>query len=202
MDTMKEQDVMIKNDTAIQSTIDTGFQPLLIKNDRRAKIFIWSVSIIVFLAIAILSKVKLNVDLGFNSHLFAKANAFINFSVTILLLAGLWAIKRKKYLLHKRIMVAAIILSILFLVSYICHHLFAGETKFGDIDHNGIVSLDEKTMAGSLRIVYYFILFTAYRSLTGEYERHKKLARITWPVWLYVAITGVAVYLMISPYYR
>jgi putative membrane protein len=168
-------------------------------------------------AVAILSKVKLNVDLGFNSHLFAKANAFINFSVTILLLAGLWAIKRKKYLLHKRIMVAAIILSILFLVSYICHHLFAGETKFGDIDHNGIVSLDEKTMAGSLRIVYYFILgthiplagiilpfilFTAYRSLTGEYERHKKLARITWPVWLYVAITGVAVYLMISPYYR
>ena len=216
MDTMKEQDAMIKNDTAIQSTIDTGFQPLLIKNDRRAKIFIWSVSIIVFLAIAILSKVKLNVDLGFNPHLFAKANAFINFSVTILLLAGLWAIKRKKYLLHKRIMVAAIILSILFLVSYICHHLFAGETKFGDIDHNGIVSLDEKTMAGSLRIVYYFILgthiplagiilpfilFTAYRSLTGEYERHKKLARITWPVWLYVAITGVAVYLMISPYY-
>lgn len=217
MDTMKEQDAMIKNDTAIQSTIDTGFQPLLIKNDRRAKIFIWSVSIIVFLAVAILSKVKLNVDLGFNQHLFAKANAFINFSVTILLLAGLWAIKRKKYLLHKRIMVAAIILSILFLVSYICHHLFAGETKFGDIDHNGIVSLDEKTMAGSLRIVYYFILgthiplagiilpfilFTAYRSLTGEYERHKKLARITWPVWLYVAITGVAVYLMISPYYR
>jgi len=217
MDTMKEQDAMIKNDTAIQSTIDTGFQPLLIKNDRRAKIFIWSVSIIVFLVIAILSKVKLNVDLGFNPHLFAKANAFINFSVTILLLAGLWAIKRKKYLLHKRIMVAAIILSILFLVSYICHHLFAGETKFGDIDHNGIVSLDEKTMAGSLRIVYYFILgthiplagiilpfilFTAYRSLTGEYERHKKLARITWPVWLYVAITGVAVYLMISPYYR
>ena len=217
MDTMKEQDAMIKNDTAIQSTIDTGFQPLLIKNDRRAKIFIWSVSIIVFLAIAILSKVKLNVDLGFNPHLFAKANAFINFSVTILLLAGLWAIKRKKYLLHKRIMVAAIVLSILFLVSYICHHLFAGETKFGDIDHNGIVSLDEKTMAGSLRIVYYFILgthiplagiilpfilFTAYRSLTGEYERHKKLARITWPVWLYVAITGVAVYLMISPYYR
>ena len=217
MDTMKEQDAMIKNDTAIQSTIDTGFQPLLIKNDRRAKIFIWSVSIIVFVAVAILSKVKLNVDLGFNSHLFAKANAFINFSVTILLLAGLWAIKRKKYLLHKRIMVAAIILSILFLVSYICHHLFAGETKFGDIDHNGIVSLDEKTMAGSLRIVYYFILgthiplagiilpfilFTAYRSLTGEYERHKKLARITWPVWLYVAITGVAVYLMISPYYR
>ena len=207
---------MIQPTTTIQSAIDPGFQPYLAKNDRRAKIFIWTVSIIVFVAVAVLSRVKLNVDLGFNPHLFAKANAVINFTVTILLIAGLWAVKTKKYLLHKRIMIAAIILSILFLVSYICHHLFAGETKFGDIDHNGIVSADEKTLGGSLRIVYYiilgthiplagiilpFILFTAYRSLTGEYESHKKLARKTWPIWLYVAITGVVVYLMISPYY-
>lgn len=207
---------MIQNDITIQNTIDPGFQPYLAKNDKRAKIFIWIVSVIVFLAVAILSKVKLNVDLGFNPHVFAKANAFINSAVTILLVLGLWSVKQKKYLLHKRIMIAAIILSILFLVSYICHHLFAGETKFGDLDHNGIVSADEKTLASSLRIIYYFILgthiplagiilpfilFTAYRSLTGEYEKHKKLARITWPVWLYVAVTGVAVYLMISPYY-
>ena len=196
--------------------IQPGFQPYLTRNDKQAKIFIWTVSIIVFVAVAVLSKLKLNVDLGFDPHLFAKANAIINFTVTILLLAGLWAIKSQKYLLHKRIMIAAIVLSILFLVSYICHHLFAAETKFGDIDHNGIVSADEKTLGGSLRIIYYFILathiplagiilpfilFTAYRSLTGEYQRHKKLARITWPVWLYVAITGVVVYLMISPYY-
>ena len=196
--------------------IQPGFQPYLTRNDKQAKIFIWTVSIIVFVAVAVLSKVKLNVDLGFDPHLFAKANAIINFTVTILLLAGLWAVKSQKYLLHKRIMIAAIVLSILFLVSYICHHLFAAETKFGDIDHNGIVSADEKTLGGSLRIIYYFILathiplagiilpfilFTAYRSLTGEYQRHKKLARITWPVWLYVAITGVVVYLMISPYY-
>ena len=207
---------MFQKDIVIQNSIDPGFQPDLAKNDKRAKIFIWVVSIIVFVAVAVLSKVKLNVDLGFNPHVFANANAIINFAVTILLLAGLWAVKTKKYLLHKRIMIAAIILSVLFLVSYICHHLFAGETKFGDIDHNGIVNTDEKTLAGSLRIVYYillgthiplagiilpFILFTAYRSLTGEYERHKKLARITWPVWLYVAVTGVVVYLMISPYY-
>jgi len=208
---------MIQEEIVSNYNIDPGFQPALAKNDKRAKIFIWIVSIVVFVAVAVLSKVKLNVDLGFNPHLFAKVNAFINFAVTILLVAGLWAVKTKKYLLHKKIMIAAIILSILFLVSYICHHLFAGETKFGDIDHNGIVSADEKILAGNLRVVYYillathiplagiilpFILFTAYRSLTGEYERHKKLARITWPVWLYVAITGVAVYLMISPYYN
>lgn len=208
---------MIQNDSQLQNHIDTGFQPYLEKDDKKAKILIWSISIIVFLAVAVLSKVKLNVDLGFNPHLFAKANAFINFCVTILLLLGLWSIKQKKYLVHKKIMIAAIILSVLFLVSYICHHLFAGETKFGDVDHNGIVSADEKTLAGSGRLIYYFILlthiplagiilpfilFTAYRSLTGEYERHKKLARITWPVWLYVAVTGVIVYLMISPYYQ
>lgn len=201
----------------LQSTLNTGFEPLLTQNDKTAKIFIWAVSIIVFVAVAVLSRVKLNVDLGFDPHLFAKANAFINSAVTLLLLIGLWAIKSQKYLLHKKIMIAAIILSILFLVSYICHHLFAGETKFGDLDHNGIVSADEKTMAGSLRIIYYiilgthiplagiilpFILFTGYRSLTGEYEKHKKLARITYPIWLYVAITGVVVYIMISPYYN
>lgn len=108
------------------------------------------------------------------------------------------------------------ILSILFLVSYICHHLFAGETKFGDIDHNGVLSDEEAAGVGSLRWIYYiilathiplagiilpFILFTAYRALIGEWPRHRKLAKITWPVWLYVAITGVVVYLMISPYY-
>ena len=205
-----------KDETAPGNEIQPGFQPYLTKNDKQAKIFIWTVSIIVFVAVAVLSKVKLTVDLGFNPHLFATANAIINFTVTILLLVGLWSVRSQKYLLHKKIMIAAIILSILFLVSYICHHLFAAETKFGDIDHNGIVSADEKTLGGSLRIIYYFILathiplagiilpfilFTAYRSLTGEYQRHKKLARITWPVWLYVAITGVVVYLMISPYY-
>jgi putative membrane protein len=200
-----------------QSIVNTGFQPMLIKNDKRAKIFIWIVSIIVFVAVAVLSRVKLNVNLGFDPHVFAKANAFINSAVTILLLLGLWAIKKRKYLLHKNLMIAAIILSVLFLVSYICHHLFAGETKFGDLDHNGIVSADEKGLAGNIRTLYYFILgthiplagiilpfilFTAYRSLTGEYAKHKKLARITYPIWLYVAMTGVVVYLMISPYYH
>jgi putative membrane protein len=94
--------------------------------------------------------------------------------------------------------------------------LLSGETKFGDLNHDGILSLDEKILAGSLRYVYYFILithiplagiilpfilFTAYRALTGDYQKHKKLARITWPIWLYVAISGVVVYLLISPYY-
>jgi len=191
-------------------------QPSLQKNDKKAKILIYIVSFVVFAAVVLLSKFKLSVDLGFNVHVFARVNAIINSAVAVLLLAGLITIKQKKYLLHKKIMLAAMVLSVLFLVSYICHHLLAGDTKFGDINHDGILSDEEKLAAGSLRIVYYFILathiplaaiilpfilFTAYRALIGEYEQHKKLTRITWPVWFYVAVTGVLVYLMISPYY-
>jgi len=174
-----------------------------IRNDGRARALIIAVSIIVFAAVVVLGRVKLNVQLGFDEHLFAKINALINSAVSVLLLAGLIAVKSKRYLLHKRIMITAILLSCLFLVSYICHHLFTGETKFGGV--------------GTIRYIYYFILgthillagiilpfilFTAYRAMTGEWPKHRKLAKITWPIWLYVAVTGVIVYVMISPYYN
>lgn len=186
------------------------------RNDKKASILIIVFSVIVFSAVVLLSRVKLEVNLGFDVHLFALANAIINSCVAILLVAALGAVKNKKYELHKKLMLITIFLSILFLVSYICHHLFAGDTKFGDINHDGIVSAEEKANAGSQRIIYYiilgthiplagiilpFILFTAYRALTGDWLKHRKLAKITWPVWLYVAITGVVVYWMISPYY-
>ena len=173
------------------------------KNDGRARFFIIAVSVIVFIAIAVLSRVKLDVQLGFDEHLFAKINAVINSAVSVLLLAGLIAVKNGKYILHKRIMITSIFLSFLFLLSYICHHLFTGETKFGG--------------AGTIRYIYYFILgthivlagiilpfilFTAYRAMTGEWQKHRKLSKITWPIWFYVALTGVAVYFMISPYYK
>ena len=190
--------------------------PSLQKNDKKARILIFTVSGIVFAAVALLSRYKLNLQLGFNVHVFAMANAIINATVTLLLVGGLVAAKQKKFLLHKKIMLTAIVLSVLFLVSYIAHHLLAGETKFGDINHDGILSEEEKQQVGALRIVYYvilgthiplaaiilpFILYTAYRALTGEYEKHKKLARITWPIWCYVAISGVLIYCWISPYY-
>ena len=112
-------------------------------------------------------------------------------------------------------MLAAMVLSVLFLVSYICHHLLAGETMYGETDGIAGLSDAEKIAAGS-RTIYLlillthiplagialpFILFAAYRALTGEYEKHKRLVRIVWPVWFYVAVTGVIVYLMIRPYY-
>ncbi|AXY76566.1 DUF420 domain-containing protein [Paraflavitalea soli] len=191
--------------------------PVLQKNDKKAWWLIGIVSFVVFAAVVLLSRIKLEVDLGFNVHAFATFNAIVNSIVTVLLVAGLITAKRRTLGAHKKIMITAMILSVLFLVSYICHHLFAGDTKFGDLDHNGIVTEAEKAQAGGLRMFYYiilithiplagiilpFILFTAYRALIGEYPKHRKLARITWPIWFYVAFTGVLVYLLISPYYN
>jgi len=186
------------------------------KNDRKANILIIAFSLVIFIAIVILSRVKLEINPGFNVHVFAKANAMINSGVAMLLFLALLQVKRKRYEVHKKLMMTAMVLSILFLISYICHHLLAGDTIFGDADHNGILSETEKAAVGTTRIIYYivlfthiplagiilpFILFTAYRALIGEYPGHKKLARITWPIWFYVAVTGVVVYVMISPYY-
>jgi putative membrane protein len=194
-------------------------QPSLEKNDKKAKQLITVFSIIVFAAVTVLGKYNLagKVNLPFDVHIFALINAVINSLVTVLLIAGLMAVKNKNYLLHKKIMLFAMLLSILFLVSYICHHLFAGEAIYGETDGLKGLSDAEKIAAGNMRFVYYlilathiplaglampFILFAAYRAMTGDFEKHRKLVRIIFPVWLYVAITGVIVYLMINPYYK
>lgn len=186
------------------------------KNDRKAKQLIWVFSAVVLLVVVLLGNFKLNIDAGFDVHIFAKANAFINATIALLLIIALIAVTMKHYQLHKKVMLSALVLSILFLVSYIAHHLLAGEAKFGDINHDGILSADEQLKVGSLRTLYLailsthislatvilpFILFTAYRALIGEFAQHKKLARYIWPLWFYVAITGPIIYWMISPYY-
>jgi putative membrane protein len=194
-------------------------KPLLLQNDSKAKTLITIFSVVVFLAVVVMGRYNLSgvVQLPFDVHLFATANAYINGTVAILLLAGLVAAKGRNFEAHKKIMLAAILLSVLFLLSYICHHLFAAETAFGDTDGVKGLSADELAAVGSSRTVYLIILFThiplaalslpfilwsAYRSLTGEYEKHKKLVRIVWPVWFYVATTGVIIYWMIKPYYQ
>src|SRR5256885_773475 len=106
------------------------------KNDRKARNLIIVFSIIVFVAVSVLGRYNLagKIALPFDVHIFALVNAVINAVVVLLLLIGLLAVKSKNYLLHKRIMLMAMVLSVLFLVSYICHHLFAGEAIYGDTD--------------------------------------------------------------------
>ncbi|AHF15877.1 DUF420 domain-containing protein [Niabella soli] len=176
--------------------------PSWTKNDKKAKILIYTFSIIVFAVVVALGRVQLKTDIGFDVHIFARINAVINSIVAVLLLVALFAAKNGKYERHKRLMLTAMVLSILFLLSYIAHHLLAGDTKFGG--------------QGAIRYIYFFILathiplagiilpfilFTAYRGLIGEYPRHRKIAKLTWPIWFYVAVTGPIIYVLISPYY-
>lgn len=171
-------------------------------NDKKAKKIIGFFSVIVFLVIVSLGKIQLKINTGFNIHIFATINAYINTSIAAILIIAFIAVKRKKYYLHKKLMTVALILSILFLLSYIAHHILAGDTKFGGL--------------GAVKYFYYFILithiflaatilplilFTTYRGLTAEFLKHKKIAKITFPIWLYVAITGPIIYWLISPYY-
>jgi putative membrane protein len=190
----------------------------MITNDRKAGILIGVFSVVVFSIIVLLGRFHFtNLELGFDVHIFAMISAIVNSLVSVLLIAALVAVKQKKYLAHKKIMLTAMVLSIVFLVSYITHHLLSGDTHFGDTNHDGVVDDSEKLAAGSIRMIYFillaahiflaaiilpFILYTSYRGLTGNYEKHKKLARITWPIWLFVSVTGPIVYLMISPYYK
>jgi putative membrane protein len=191
--------------------------PSIQKNDKKVKVLIGIFSVVVFVAVTFLSKFTLDVKLPFDKHIFALINALLNATVALTLVAALVKIKQKKYQAHKNLMLLALVLSVLFLVTYIAHHLFAGEAKFGDTDFDGMVSPAEAAAVGNLRPLYLvvlsthillaatslpFILFTAYRGLTGEYEDHKRKARFMWPIWFYVAITGPLVYMMIKPYYN
>ena len=103
----------------------------LTKNDKKANIFIISVSAIIFLTVVILHELNLKIEVSFDPHVFAKLNALINASVSILLILGLFFVKSKKYMLHKRVMNLSIILSVFFILSYIAHHLLAESTVFG-----------------------------------------------------------------------
>jgi putative membrane protein len=144
-------------------------------------------------------------------------NAFLNGTCTILLLASLWAIKNKNIQLHKKLNLTAFIFSSVFLLCYVTAHYFIPDTKYGDVDHDGIMSAAESAAVSGIKPVYVIILLTHiffavavlpmilmsfYYGLTDQREKHKKLTRFSYPIWLYVTVTGVVVYLMISPFYN
>lgn len=129
-------------------------------------------------------------------------NAIINGTTFLILIAALVAIKNKNIVLHKRLMWTALVLSVVFLLSYVLYHATTPSTSFGG--------------EGTIKYIYFFILLThillsavvvplvlltLVRALSEKFDQHRKIAKITLPIWLYVTLTGVLVYLMISPYY-
>jgi putative membrane protein len=130
------------------------------KNDRKAGWLIGIFSFVVFAIVASLSRIQLRVDLGFDVHIFAAANAVINSIVAVLLITALVLVKKGKYIAHKKVMMFAMVLSILFLVSYITHHLLSGDTLYGDSNHDGVVDDAERALVAGTRGVYLIILLT------------------------------------------
>lgn len=174
------------------------------EEEKKYKGLIWTLSIVVPLAVAALFGINLR-RMGFDVeplYFLPPIYATINGLTAVCLFIAVAAIKRGNTKLHERLIKLCMVFSSLFLVMYLAYHMTSDSTPYGG--------------EGAIRYVYFFILithiilsiviipmvlFTFVRGIAGAYERHKRLARITYPMWLYVAVTGVVVYLMISPYY-
>ena len=161
-------------------------------------------SIIIPVVVAILSRVKLQ-DFGYDVQpltFLPPIYATINGFTALLLILAFIAIKKKNIVLHENLMTTSVWTSVIFLIMYVAYHMTSDSTQFGG--------------EGAIKYIYYFILITHIvlsiviipfvlityvRGITNDIDRHRKIARITFPMWLYVAVTGVVVYLMISPYY-
>ncbi|TDS63581.1 DUF420 domain-containing protein [Myroides indicus] len=174
------------------------------KIEQKYKKWIWILSVTIPVVVAVLFSVNLQ-KLGYDVKplsFLPPIYATINGITVLLLVSAVIAIKKGNKKLHENLIKICIGCSIAFLAMYVAYHMTSIETKFGG--------------EGVIRYVYFFILLTHIllsiviipfvlitfvRGISGAYQRHKKLARITFPMWLYVAVTGVIVYLMISPYY-
>lgn len=145
-----------------------------------------------------------------------KLNAVLNSATAIALISGYYFIKSGKQRYHITAMITAFGLSTIFLLSYVTYHMAQGHVKYGDIDGDGLLSAAELAEVGIMRIIYLvvtlshivlaaiivpFVLLSVYFGWTKQYNKHRKLSKWTFPMWLYVAVTGVIVFLMISPYY-
>lgn len=143
-------------------------------------------------------------------------HALINSLTVVLLIAALTAIKKGKVSLHRSLMMSALFMGVLFLVSYIIYHSSVESVKFGDMNHDGLLDESELIQIRNSRVFYLillashiilsilvvpFVLLAFYYALTSQLSKHKKMVRYTYPVWMYVSITGVIVYFMIKPYY-
>jgi len=181
--------------------------------EKKYKPLIIGLSIIIPLVVASLFSIKIK---GFDFSFLPPIYSAINVCVAILLISAIVAIKNGKRDLHRKLIRYAIFGSLLFLVGYIIYHATSGDTKYGDLNHNGELEDSERLLLGKDALIYYFILathvilsivtiplilLTYLKGWTNNLESHKKLAKYTFPLWLYVAITGPMIYLMIRSYY-
>lgn len=184
--------------------------------EKKLNIGAWVVTGVVLVLVGIMRRVKIPLPEGVDLSFLAPFHASVNALTAVTLLVALYFIKQKQVEAHRNTMMFALGLSVLFLLSYVAYHFTTPETIFGDLDRDGVLSIEELAAVGSTRTFYLvilvshivlaavnlpFILFTFIRAYTGQYDRHRKMARWVWPIWFYVAVTGPVAYLMLMPYY-
>jgi putative membrane protein len=175
--------------------------------------WIIAVSVVIPIAVAALFGIKIEgIDFSFLPPIYATINGI----TAILLILALIFIKNGKVQQHQKTIQVALALSVLFLLCYVAYHMTSDSTIYGDLDANGKLDKLELNAVQSSRMAYIIlllshislsvavipvVLFTYLHAWEGNYQKHKKWAKFAFPIWLYVAVTGVVVYLMISPYY-
>lgn len=192
---------------------------LEMKNDKSIKAIIWITTVVICLAVTVLQMHIFPVPDTIPAFIFKlpMLNAILNGSCSVLLIFSLLAIKKGNIPLHRKLNLTAFVLSSLFLVCYVTAHYFIPDTRYGDVDHNGMLDAAESAAVSGIKpiylvillshiflavVVFPMVLLSFYYGLTDQREKHKKLTRFSYPIWLYVTVTGVIVYLMISPYYN
>ena len=188
-------------------------------NEKAVKTTVYITTAVICLAVVMLNQKLIPHPETFPSFVYNLPflNACINGTCSVLLLISLWAIKRRNIVLHKKLNLSAFILSCLFLLSYVTAHYFIPDTRYGDLNHDSVMSPEESAAVSGIKPVYLVILLSHiflavavlplvllsfYYGLTDQREKHRRITRFSYPIWLYVTVTGVVVYLMISPYYR
>ena len=176
----------------------------------------WLLTAAILGLVVVMRKVRIPLPEGVDFSFLPPLHAGINALDACTLIAALVAVKCGRISLHRRLILAAMGLSVLFLLSYVAYHFTTNEIKFGDANHDGLVDAVEKATVGSMRTYYLlllishivlagvslpFILFTFIAGWTNQFEKHRRLARWVFPIWLYVAITGPVCYWMLRPYY-
>lgn len=180
---------------------------------KKFRILIIIASIAIPAVVALLFRVNLKgIDLSFLPSFYA----IINGLTALLLVFALVAIKMKKMNIHRMFINTSMVLSLLFLVMYVLYHMTSKETLYGDLDGSGKLETAEALLISGSQVYYYIllashillsmavvplVLFTYLFAWSGNFQKHKKWTRFTWPIWFYVAVSGVIVYWMISPYY-
>lgn len=183
---------------------------------RKLKIGVWIVTAVVLLLVGLMRQVKIGLPEGMSFHFLPPLHALLNTCAAIALILSVLSIRKGKVDLHQRWIYVAMGCSLVFLLSYVTYHFTTPETIYGDRDGNGELSGVEKTEVGKMRVVYLvillshislaglslpFILLSFVYGYTNQFSRHRALAARVFPVWLYVAVTGPVVYLMLRPYY-